>query len=132
MHGKIEQMHHIKTFFKNEDYNKKINSKEDLIVHKVTENDKVGVEKDLQNYISEVSKHNSELKNIYSLDEKDSHLKKFEYNHKFKHRVKHVTTSHMKLKQNIKEEKKQDEINKTENKNKINSILSCLKSEGLI
>ena len=121
-----------KNILKNEDYNKKINSKEDLIVHKVTENDKIGVEKELENYITEVSKHNSELKNIYSLDEKDSHLKKFEYNHKFKHRIKHVTSSHSKLKQNISQEKKEEEIIQKENKTKINNILSTLKSKGLI
>ena len=41
----------------------------------LTDEDKQGVETQLQNYITEVSKHNSELKNIYSIGEKDKHIK---------------------------------------------------------
>lgn len=63
---------------------KKILERE-FIIHKVTNNDKMGADNRFNNLKTNLEKHNNELKKIYSVDNKKNHEEKFIYNHKYKH-----------------------------------------------
>ena len=121
-----------KNIIKNEDYKKNIKKSDDLIVHKVSENDKKGVNEKLNKHLKELNDHDSELKLIYSTSNEIKHIKKFEYNHKYKFRVRSVNSTHETLKDNrITDLKKEEEENK-EYQFKLDNIINDLKNEGTL
>lgn len=102
--------------FTEDDY-KKIKKRKHLVVHKVTDADKYGVDEDYDKLIDNIEMHDDELKVIYSQSKKTEHKKTFEYNHKYKYRLKHNPASHDKMKtDNVsyyqKEQKKVEANNK--------------------
>ena len=121
-----------KNIIKNDDYKKKISKSEDLIVHKVSEEDKKGVKEELNKHLKQISDHNSELKAIYSTSNEIQHIKKFEYNHKYKFRVRSVTSTHENMKDNRMSELNNEKKEQDENNFKLDSIINDLKKEGIL
>ncbi|QKF94049.1 hypothetical protein QKU48_gp0591 [Fadolivirus algeromassiliense] len=116
---------------KNEDYNKQFKSKDDLIVHRVTNKDKEGVEEGFKVMESNIEKHNNELKVIYSTSNKNDHKKKFEYNHVYKYRVQYDPNDHDKLKENRVKYYKEQQKKEEEGKQKIDNIFETLVNDGI-
>lgn len=75
-----------KGIIQNYNYDRKFEKQEDLIVHKVTTNDKLegAFEKDIENYNSKIQTQNKEINDTYSKEKQTEHKKKFEYQHKYK------------------------------------------------
>jgi len=121
-----------KNIIKNNDYKKKINNSNDLIVHKVSEEDKKGVKEKLNKHLKQISDHNSELKVIYSTSNEIKHIKKFEYNHKYKFRVRSVTSTHENMKDTRISELNEEIKENKQNEYKLNSIINDLKEEGIL
>ncbi|ARF09465.1 hypothetical protein Indivirus_1_88 [Indivirus ILV1] len=120
-----------KNIMKNEDYTKKISSDKDLIVHRVTNKDKEGVEEGFVDLQHKLEKHDDELKVIYSVSKKNEHKKKFEYNHVYKYRIQHDAKDHDELKEDkikyYKDQQKKEEIGKK----KLDVLLDTLVSDGI-
>ena len=92
-----------KNIIKDQDYKKKITNTSDLIVHKVTPQDKIGVDIDFVKLQNEIDKQDNYIKNIYSISKKQEHLNLFEYNHKYKFRPSIIPNSSDELKNNSNE-----------------------------
>lgn len=115
---------------KNETERKKLENK--LVVHKVTVNDKEGVNDKFNTLNTNIEKHNDELKSIYSTSKEVEHKKKFEYNHKFKYKINYDQSTHEKLKEDrITYYKKKQEELEDGNKKYLEIIENCL-SKGII
>ena len=121
-----------KNIIKNDDYKKNIKKSEDLIVHKVSEEDKKGINEKLNKHIKDLNDHDKQLKVIYSTSNEIKHIKKFEYNHKYKFRVRSVNSSHETLKEGRMDNLKKEEKKNKENEFKLDSIINDLKNEGIL
>ena len=75
-----------KNILKKENYNREFKTKEDLIVHKVTNADKLELMENYEKLLNIIKKHNDQLEIIFSNSEKHKHLKKFEYVQKYKYK----------------------------------------------
>ena len=127
-----------KGILKNQPQNMKITTEKDLVVHKVTLEDKNAEEIDnkYQEINEKIQSHNGELKKIYSTSKKGEHKKNFEYTHIYQYRKPELNDEddkeqdHEKLKQDrftyYKEQQKQQE----KNKNKFDELLEKLVSDG--
>ena len=113
-----------KNILKNENYSKDFKSKEDLLVHKVTQldKDKIRLKNELESLTKLLEKHDGELKIIYSASEETSHKEKFDYINKYKNRIKYDPKNYNELKNFYKKEQKK--INK-ENK-RIDEMIELL------
>ena len=120
-----------KNILKNENYSRSFKTKDDLIVHCVTQKDKEGVDKEYNEMDKNREKHNNELKMIYSTDQENEHKRKFEYNHVYKYRVKYDTKDHTQLKQDKIKYYKERQQKEEEGKNKIDSIMETLVNDGI-
>jgi hypothetical protein len=94
-----------------EDYKKKYDKKEDLvIVHKMSLIEKAETMKKLQKKLADLEQyfeeHNKELKNIYSDDKRQKFLEEFEYANKYKNRIKYNPKNCSELKDIYKKEHK--------------------------
>ena len=112
-----------KTIIRNNDYKKKIKSNKDLIVHKVTTEDKIGLMKQYDELQSILKQHNTQLSVIYSKSEELDHKKKFKYNNSYKFRLKHDPKNFNDIKELHKKE--QTQIDKQQQKidNLINTLM---------
>jgi len=124
-----------KGIIKNFDY-KKIREKheEDLIVHKVTLEDKnieVFNEK-MGDFKQEIGTQNAKIKDAYSIDKKTEHKKEFDYQHKYKYRVKIDTNDDNDLRIDRIEFYKKEQNKVEENKKKIDDILLNLIDSGVL
>lgn len=97
-----------KNILKKEDYSKKITAKEDLIIYKVSNNDKdkIKLESELNKLLTLFEKHNYQLKVIFSASEENKHKEEFEYVHKTSNRVKFDPKNNDDLKTYYKKEQK--------------------------
>jgi len=82
--------------------------------------------------LKQISDHNSELKVIYSTSNEIKHIKKFEYNHKYKFRVRSVTSTHENMKDTRISELNEEIKENKQNEYKLNSIINDLKEEGIL
>jgi hypothetical protein len=113
-----------------QDYNKEIKKSSDLVVHKVTKMDKLGVFDDYEAFLKNLEKHNNELKIIYNLSKKAQHTKKFEYHHKYKYRIKYKPSDHKKMKKNkIDYYKKEQKKLEKDEENLDNLLNGMIKSD---
>ncbi len=122
-----------KNIIKDEKYKKKdYRKKEDLIVHKVTDIDKLGVDKELEDYENQIETQDGELKVQYSQSKELEHKKKFEYNNKYKYAVKFNPKAHEDLKDDNVEyfKKEQEKIEK--DKKKIDDIIQSLMNSNIL
>jgi len=115
------------------DFNKNIKQSEDLIIYKVNNNDKnqkVFDEK-MNVFKTEIDDQNVHINNVYSLDNKNTHKKEFEYQHRYKYRSK-INTDDSDLRIDRIEYYK-NEQNKIDNsKKKIDNILLNLIDSGIL
>lgn len=121
-----------KNIIKNDDYKKNIKKSDDLIVHKVSAEDKKGVNEKLNKHLKDLNDHDNQLKVIYSTSNEIKHIKKFEYNHKYKFRVRSVNSSHENLKKSRMDDLKKEEKSNKEYVIKLDSIINDLKNEGIL
>jgi len=112
-----------KNILKNEDYSKDFKSKKDLIVHKVTNEDKLGIIDKFKEHKKVIDEQDDQLKITYSKDEKLKHKKDFQYKNVYKYRLKHNPKDYNELKDIYKKE--QESVDKEEKKidNLINTLL---------
>lgn len=90
-----------KNILKNENYAKiplKNAKKEDLIVHRVTDADKIGLMDEFEELIQILEKHNNELKMIYTTSKEAEYKAKFIYHNASKFRIKYDPADFKKLK----------------------------------
>ena len=117
-----------KNIIKNDDYKKKITNTSDLVVHKVTHIDKLGVENDFKKLQNEIDKQDNDLKNLYSNTKKQEHINVFEYNHKYKFRQLPSMTQNTSedIKQNGMQYYKSEQINIENEKKKASELLESI------
>jgi hypothetical protein len=102
-----------KNILKNENWNKDFRTQKDLIVHKVSKLDKIGLIDDYNKLVKMLEKHNDELKVVYSSSKETEHKKKFKYVNKYKYRYKYDPKNFKELQKYYKEEqRKHDEKQK--------------------
>ena len=76
-----------KVIFKNDTFvNKQYNNIDDLIVHKVTDADKEGLDEEFDAKQKDITSHNNELKKIYADKKKEEHHQRFVYNNCYKYK----------------------------------------------
>lgn len=116
-----------KNIIKDDKYIKKdFKTRDDLIVHRVSKLDKIGVDKDVEKFESNIEKHNNELKIQYSQNNETEHKKKFEYNNVYKYNNKYNPKDHESLKDdNIDYLKKEQQKIESEKK-KIDDVIESL------
>lgn len=120
-----------KNILKNENYNRDYKTQEDLIVHRVTKKDKIGVDDEYNKFMNQLEQHNNELKMIYSVSKLAEHKKQFEYNHKYKYRVNYKPSDHEELKQDRINYFKKEQKKMEANKEKLDNIIETLINEGI-
>ena len=122
-----------KNIIKDEKYQKKeYKKKEDLIIHKVTNADKFGVDTELKDFQGKIETQNGELKIQYSSSKEVEHKKKFEYNNKYKYTVKYDPKAHEELKDNNVEYFKKEQEKNEKDKKKVDDIIqNLLNSDNL-
>ena len=111
-----------KGIIKDFDYSKiREKHEEDLIVHKVTEADKdIKVFDDkMDTFHNKIEQQNKDIKDTYSLDKKTEHKKEFDYQHKYKYRVKIDSTGEEDLRVDRIEFYKKEQNKVEENKKKL-------------
>jgi len=125
-----------KNVLHNENYGKFIgNNKikaEDLIVHRVTDEDKIGIMEELTDLIRIIEKHENELKTIYSLSKETEHKKKFQYVHRDQYRTKYDPKDFDGLKKDQVEYYKREQQKLEKNKKNVLSILESLLNNGIL
>ena len=123
-----------KGIIKNFNYNKEFKKQDDLIVHKVTDKDKIGFNDDVDKYNSTIKNQNIEIKDVYSTDKKNEHKKEFEYQHKYKYRNKlsnsNDTESDLRVDRIEFYKKEQQKLE--DSKKKIDDILGNLIDSGVL
>ena len=107
---------------------------EDLIVHKVTEvdKDKKIFDDKMDVFEKEIAKQNKNIKDAYSLDKKTAHKKEFDYQHKYKYRVKIDGPDNDDLRVDRIEFYKKEQNKIEDNKKKIDDILLNLIDSGIL
>ena len=98
-----------KTILKNENWNRDFKSNKDLIVHKVSSLDKIGLMDDYKKLVNMLEKHNDDLKVIYSASKENEYKKKFKHVNKYKYKMKYDPKSYNDLKNYYKTEQKKHE-----------------------
>lgn len=122
----------LKNVLTDDDYvKKKYNDKEDLVIHRVSDADKMGLEEEFKEFEKELERHDDELKIIYSLSEKANHKKKFEYNKVYKSRIKEDPSSHTELKDSKLEEFKREQKRLDKDNKQYDKIVEILLNEDI-
>jgi hypothetical protein len=122
-----------KNIIKDDKYKKKdYRKKEDLIIHKVTNLDKIGVNKELEDYENKIESQDGELKVQYSQSKELEHKKKFEYNNKYKYAVKFNPKVHEDLKEDNVEYFKKEQEKVEKDKKKIDDIIQSLMNSNIL
>lgn len=123
-----------KGIIKNFDYSKiREKHEEDLIVHKVCEEDKnINVfDSNMNLFHNKIEKQNKDIKDTYSIDKKIEHKKEFDYQHKYKYRSK-INSGDEDLRVDRIEFYKKEQSKIEENKKKIDDILLNLIDCGIL
>jgi hypothetical protein len=103
-----------------------------LVIHKVTNADKVGVNQKFQNLQGTLEKQDDELKMIYSASKYDENFKKFEYNHVYKYRMGNTKgKDHEDIKKDAITKFKKAQQKEEELKDKRDEIIESLLEQGI-
>lgn len=123
-----------KGIIKNFDYNKQIKNSNDLVVHKVTNDDKDSIvfENTVNKYTCTITEQNKEIKDVYSVDKKNEHLKQFEYQHKYKYASKLDDNESADLRTDRVDFYKKEQHKMEDNKKKVDDILTNLIDSGAL
>ena len=116
-----------KGILKNIDTQKQIKHSNDLIVHRVTNNDKIGLLKEYSELQDVIKNHNGELRVIFSASTESEHLKKFNYVQRFKDQDKYNPKDYNDLKNFYNQEQKRHD----REQKRIDDIISRI-TEGNI
>jgi hypothetical protein len=123
-----------KGIIKNFDYSKiREKHEEDLIVHKVNEQDKNKnvFDNNMDIFQNKIEKQNKDIKDVYSVDKKNEHKKEFDYQLKYKYRTK-IESGDDDLRVDRIEFYKKEQSKIEENKKKIDDILLNLIDSGIL
>jgi len=112
-----------KNILKKENYKKKFKNKDDLIIHKVTDEDKIGLMDEFDKLEQILKEHDSQLDIIYSKSERLKHKKKFQYNNVYKYRLRHNTKDFGELKDFYKKEQKKIDREEKRIDNMVNKLM---------
>jgi hypothetical protein len=123
-----------KGIIKNFDYKKKIKESDDLIIHKVSveDKDKNVFDKKMGNFKDEIKVQDTDFKTIYSIDKKTEHKKEFDYQHKYKYRAKIEDDGEDNLRVDRIEFYKKEQTKIEDSKKKIDDILLNLIDSGIL
>ena len=105
---------------------------DDLIINKVSENDKKGFVSEMNTFQNKIQVQNKEIKDIYSIDKQLVHKKEFEYQHKYKYRSKIETNDESDLRIDRIDYYKKEQNKVEDNKKKIDNILLNLIDSGIL
>ena len=86
----------------------------------------------MDNFEKTISDQNKDIKDTYSLDKKTEHKKEFDYQHKYKYRVKLDTNDEDDLRTDRIEFYKKEQNKIEDNKKKIDDILLNLIDSGIL
>lgn len=113
-----------------ENWEKKIDKEDDLIVHTVTkkDKDKKKLKKTYKKLLKINKEDNKQIAEIYSTDNEMKHMKNFQYSHVYKYRLKHNAKNHEDMTKIYKEE--QRKLHKE--KNEIQSALTMLLNSDIL
>jgi hypothetical protein len=123
-----------KNILKNEDYTKAFKAKEDLIVHRVTDADKLQekLDKEFRELERLLDNHNDQIAIIYSSSNKTKHKKKFDYTHVNKYqKITYDPTDFSDLKKGAIEKYKKEQQNLEKDKKKVDQIIENLVNTGI-
>lgn len=123
-----------KGIIKNFDYSKiREKHEEDLIVHKVNDEDKnmEVFDTNMNVFHNKIEKQNKDIKDTYSIDKKTEHKKEFDYQHKYKYRTK-IDSGDNDLRVDRIEFYKKEQSKIEDNKKKIDDILLNLIDSGIL
>lgn len=123
-----------KGIIKNFDYSKiRERHEEDLIVHKVNDEDKnIQVfDSNMNVFRDKIGKQNEDIKDTYSTDKKTEHKKDFDYQHKYKYRTK-IDSGDDDLRVDRIEFYKKEQSKINDSKKKIDDILMNLIDSGIL
>ena len=120
--------------FLTEQKRKKLDNKDELIVHKVTlaDKDEDLLEEEWYDKEQKIEKHDNELKMIYSTSKEAEHKKKFEYNHKYKYRMKYDPSDHSEMKKDKIEYYKKEQEKHEKNNKKMEDIIEEILEKDLL
>ena len=121
-----------KGIIKNFNYNKVISSEKDLIIHKVSSEDKIHFNEDMTNFKSKNNNIDNEIKDNYSVAKQTTHKKEFEYQHKYKYRSKLESNDESDLRTDRIEFYKKEQNKLDDSKKKIDDILLNLIDSGVL
>lgn len=125
-----------KNILKDENYNKFIGkqniNKDELIVHKVTDADKIGLLEEFQDLLGILEKHNSDLKIIYSANKELEHKQKFEYVHRDKYKIKYDPKDYEELKKDQLDYYKKEQYKLEKDKKTVDDIIESLLNKGIL
>lgn len=124
-----------KGIIKNFDYSKiREKHEEDLIVHKVNDEDKnIKIfDTNMDVFHNKIEKQNKDIKDTYSIDKKTEHKKEFDYQHKYKYRTKIESGDNEDLRVDRIEFYKKEQSKIEDNKKKIDDILLNLIDSGIL
>lgn len=112
-----------KTILKNEQWDKEYKSKDDLIVHKVSNLDKIGLMDDYKKLVGILERHNNDLKVVYSASKETEYKKQFKHVNKYKYKMKYDPKDYNDLKNYYKQEQKKYESEQKRIDELINRIM---------
>jgi hypothetical protein len=124
-----------KGIIKDFNYDQKLKKQDDLVIHKVTDQDKDKKQFDekMDVFKDKITNQNTEIKDIYSIDKKTQHKKDFEYQHKYKYRTKlEAGNEESDLRVDRIEFYKKEQQKLEHNKKKIDNILLDLIDSGIL
>jgi len=121
-----------KGIIKDFNYNKVISSEKDLVIHKVSSEDKIHFNEDMTKFKSKNNNIDKEIKDTYSVDKQTTHKKEFEYQHKYKYRTKLESNEESDLRIDRIEFYKKEQNKLDDNKKKIDGILLNLIDSGVL
>ncbi len=121
-----------KGIIKNFNYNKVISSEKDLIIHKVSSEDKIHFNEDMTSFKSKNNNIDNEIKDTYSVAKHTTHKKEFEYQHKYKYRSKLESNDESDLRTDRIEFYKKEQNKLDDSKKKIDDILLNLIDSGVL
>lgn len=134
-----------KGILRNENYNVTIKTEKDLVVHRVTKEDKdlKIIENKIIEIEDKIKTHDGEMKILYAPSKLGEHKKKFDYEHKYKYHRKPTATSnndsdehnnelnHEKLKKDNMNYYKEQQKEREKNKTTFNTAIEQLMSDGV-
>jgi hypothetical protein len=112
-----------KNILKDLDWKKDFKTQDDLIVHKYTDLDKVGLMDDYKALVSLIEKHNGQLKVIFSLSKENEHKKAFKFVQKYQYRLKYNPKDYNDLKDYYKNAQKKFDRDQRKLDDVINKLM---------